>query len=593
MNITDYNPENILRLEKTDPGQAQELWQSLSPEQRLKGILSANTPREQTRLILLAQDSKELVQALSSDNFARLVMDIGPADCLEIVELSSDEQLTYLLDLTAWRREELDPDRYGAWLPVIMEAGPLKLKVWLESVDIETLTLLGRHWFTVWKYVPSQDEQEPPDDLPEFTLDGIYWLEFNRPDEAALAAQIMVVLKSELPDKYSQVMEAMRWEPDSELKEYARRWRQGRLQDQGFPSREEALSLWANPGPGESAWENKPLKYAPAGIHQESGIKAWGGFMAEDELLPSGLTCLTVSEQDNLKQELTFIANCGIVALDADWADRKAAGRAAAESISLVNLGLSLLAGGHESPASDLSAARGQRAAAILRRLPLPVIARQGAGAVRGLNKQAWKILKTGWLKDLPTGFNLLDFPLDRWLAGLLFKLPRFYNQSGSPEYRAFHNISELQQAQNALARIDFWGKLIFELAGLNRLEVLKTLTAPGWPEDPLDRKLSHLLFTYWVRQALKLPGLAPLKLHDLSRAVRIMKKKPAGSWRDQAGQSAGLLAEPERGLAKSILNGLLDELETEFKNLSSHPLADPAISAEILAGMLPLVSEK
>ena len=190
------DPQAWLELEKKDPQRAEALWQGISFKERLRIVLAAAGPKRE-RLITLARDSRELVQGLSPDEFTRTVMELGPEDAGTLMGLCTAEQITYLLDLTGWVNERFAPTRYQLWLPLLMDAGPQQLGLWLDAADLEVLSLLFAHWFKVVKYLPSQDEQEPPDDLPGFTLDGVYHIDFHDQKKAGFVAQVLVYLKSE------------------------------------------------------------------------------------------------------------------------------------------------------------------------------------------------------------------------------------------------------------------------------------------------------------------------------------------------------------------------------------------------------------
>ncbi len=549
------------------PPAAHTSWLALSATEKIKTVLHTADAKDKLKLILQDNDSHALTQALSCDNFARLVFDLGAEDATELIEMSSDEQLTHLLDLAGWDAEEFSPARYEAWLPMLLEAGPEKMVDWLQSTDMEVLTLLGRHWFSTYKYVPSQDMQEPPDDLPEFTLDGVYFLEFNNPNLSAVVAQVLVVLKSELPGRYLDLMEAMRWEVESELLEYARRWRQGRLQDQGFPLREEALALWALPRPEEHRWQDLPPKYSSlaAGAGQEG---YWRNWLPEDQLLPQSVHGLSRQDLEALTQEMAYIANCGIVGLNADPSDSRLTWQAGREALAMVNLGLSVLSAGDKA-----------NAAAMVTRLSLAALARHGASAVRALNNKAWTLMQEGWMKDLPAGLNLLDAPLDHWLAGLLFKLPRYYDEGQKPEYRPFMSVAEINQADHMLDQAAFWGRLMFELLAWNRLDFLALITGPAWPLDPGERKLSQVLGTWLARRALKLsPELAPIPQEHLRAAIAALQEGFKGQWLSQALASGhGLADRQEASLASRLLSETIENLRRQLGHVNLRAELNPA----------------
>lgn len=568
-------PAALLDLEKQDPRAAEALWHGLGREERLRLVLGARGV-ERERLIVLAQDSQELTQALAPDEFASTVLELGPEDAGTLIALSSDEQLAYLLDLTGWVREDLAPSRYETWLPLILEAGAERLERWLAATDLDVLALLFAHWFRVVKYLPSQDEQEPPDDLPAFTLDGVYFIEFRDEAHASLPAQVLVVLKSEMEARYFEVLEAMLWESAAGMADDAARWRRGRLMDHGFPERLEALELWAVAPPGEADWHKRPTKLSlgfPASAPPRSD--ALLGLLTPDQTLPALCQGLDTPALDALKAELAYVANCAVVALEADPADPQAVARAAREGLGLVNLGLESLSG--------LEPAQGP---AILERLPLSALARQGAQVLRGLNRRAWTLLREGWLAGVPTGLNFLDPPQDRWVGGLLFPRPRCYDPTlgQDREYRAFLGRADQAQAERYLAQAEFGGRLLFELLGMDGDQLKELLGAQVWPEEPARIKLSTVVATWLARRALGLGGLAPLPADSLAQAVEALQKGLKGPLAREAQESCQALADPaQAALAGELLRGILANIG---QNLGGLP-PDEEIDARFLEGLV------
>jgi len=474
-------PSEVLALEKHDPRAAEALWHGLKPDERLRAVLDARG-LEREKLIILARDSAGLTRALPADEFAATVLEVGPEDAGALIELCSDEQLTYLLDLTGWWRESFDPARYQVWLPLIMEAGSDRLKRWLASTDLEVLALLLGSWIRVSKFLPSQEQQEPPDDLPEFTLDGLYFIEFINPKTKGFVAQILVLIKSEQPQLYTAALETVLWEGLTELDEYATRWRNGRMADHGFPSRLEALELWAEPTPGEAGWEDLPPKAAQS--HEPTSPRAdrLSGLLPDSEFLPVVAGELGGEAADMLRAEIAYIASCGVAALEADPASPEEVARAAKESLGLANLGLGVLSRGDEAKARE-----------IVARLGLAALARQGAAAIRGLNQRAWQLTSEGWLSKTPSGLHLLEPPLDRWLAGLLYPRPRCWDPGlgHDREYRAFLSLADVEAADDALDQAEFWGVLLVELMGLDLDQIKALMEASVYPEDASEIKLS------------------------------------------------------------------------------------------------------
>lgn len=558
----------LLELERSDSRQAEGIWHGLSREERLRAVLASPAESRQ-RLITLAVDSRDLVRRLPVDEFARTVMALGQDEAGQLVADSTDEQLAYILDLTSWVKERFAPARYEAWLPLIMDAGPARIKRWLTGSDMEVLTLAFAHWIRVVKYLPSQEQQEPPDDLPEFTLDGVYFIEFRQPKNAGFIGQIMVVLKSELPALYTSILEATLWESAAQLADYALRWRKGRLADLGFPDRLEGLELWAKAAAGEAAWQDMLPKSELdflAGAPPRSDCDL--GLLPPGELLPAVAGELDPASRDILRAELAYIANCGVVALDADPARPEQVERAARESLGLVNLGLGLLSKGDAATAGQ-----------VMARLGLASVARQGAGVLRELNTRAWVLLREGWLSKISTGLRILDAPLDRWLAGLTFIRPRCYDHSlgFDREYRAFASVSDVEAARLRLTQAELWGRILFEYMDLTPETINALLAQAVWPADKEDIHLSHVMGTWLARQALGLKGLSPIEAASLPQAVAALQKGLSGPLAQELTASLQALPQAQDAAGAGVLlRAALNRLRQELGGLSIQAELNP-----------------
>ncbi len=568
-------PEQWVELSRREPRRAERLWQALSPQQRLRTVL-AGDPVQRERLITLAKDSAWLVRSLPADEFARTLFELDGEEAATLLEHCSGEQLGYVMDLTGWVDEKFSPSRYGSWVPLILHGGAGPLDRWLRGADPEVLSLLFAHWFEVVKWLPSQEEQEPPDHLPQFTLDGVYFLRFRDEKNSTPVVQVLVHLKSEMPQRYTQVLEAMLWEPASLLASEALRWRRGRLADQGFPDKLEALELWARPRPGETDWKKLSPKLKER-FFQDAPPRS----DAMLELLPPGAALpalaaeLEPARADALRAEAAYIANCGVVALGADPADPKAVRRAARESLGLVNLGLGILV------QEETSQGGGEQVAAqILSRVSLAALARTGAQAIRELNQRAHRLMREGWLQGLPTGLHLLEPPLDRVLAGLMFPRPRFHDPSlgEGREYRSFTSLADLEQARRQLEQAEFWGELLFDLMGLRREEVAGLVVGEVWPDDPLEIKISAVVGTWLARRALGLAGLAPIPADRLNQALAALQDGLKGELARELEESCRALPDPRRArLAGELLRGVLRRLEEELARLNLQAELNPA----------------
>jgi len=66
--------------------------------------------------ILEADQPTELVQGLTSEDFFWLIKKVDDDDCLTLLELASNDQWEYLLDLEIWRKDQLDMENTSIWM---------------------------------------------------------------------------------------------------------------------------------------------------------------------------------------------------------------------------------------------------------------------------------------------------------------------------------------------------------------------------------------------------------------------------------------------------------------------------------------------
>ncbi|MBW2119384.1 MAG: hypothetical protein JRH09_15880, partial [Deltaproteobacteria bacterium] len=72
--------------------------------------------------ILREDNPRELIRGLPHEDFFWLVKKVGDNDCLTLLELASQDQWQYLLDLEMWRKDRLNPDKALQWLERLKQA---------------------------------------------------------------------------------------------------------------------------------------------------------------------------------------------------------------------------------------------------------------------------------------------------------------------------------------------------------------------------------------------------------------------------------------------------------------------------------------
>jgi hypothetical protein len=209
--------------------------------------LVCETPvARRAELIELAREPERLIPALPEAELVFTVKGLGLADAGWILAHASDDQLQTCIDLDAWSGALPDRVKLGEWLAAIAEGGDDTLLRAARTVDPELLML----WLADIAEVYLKQGDDPGWQAPSGgqTLDGVFFLVARRSDdELQLALHLLSLLFEEDYWFYFRLLQAVPWESAPENEEFAQRWRSGRLQDLGFPPREEALAIYTLP----------------------------------------------------------------------------------------------------------------------------------------------------------------------------------------------------------------------------------------------------------------------------------------------------------------------------------------------------------
>ncbi|MBW6484886.1 MAG: hypothetical protein K0B01_01875 [Syntrophobacterales bacterium] len=73
--------------------------------------------------VLDSENPGELVKQLPAEDLFWVVKRIGADDCLALLEIASEEQWQYLVDLDVWRKDLLSPQKALAWLKLLSILG--------------------------------------------------------------------------------------------------------------------------------------------------------------------------------------------------------------------------------------------------------------------------------------------------------------------------------------------------------------------------------------------------------------------------------------------------------------------------------------
>lgn len=512
--------------------------------------------------ILDTPDPKAFVRSLPAEDLFFTIQEIGARDAGPLVALASPSQFRTFVDLDAWEGYELSLDRLAEWIRLAREERDEEFMKKLRALDIEVQELLVRG---IVRVIDLEEDGEPNEDFigpVERTPEGRFLIVYppEGPDYA-LAKGLIDELYAEDPFAAARFLYAIRWELESELTETALRWRNARLADLGFPSPEEAASLYARV---DLSAELPP----PAGVPEEPP----GYFLKPREgenLLARAMARVGPERQRSAELELVTVLNAALVADAVPPAEMEAV-RTAIESVHrTLSLGLEHLAGDDEA-----------RAAQILGSTALKRIFQIGFTRVLQLRWRADRLRRELPL-EIERGSYLLDGDLGSRLDALFQRRPRYLDAGG--RVRAFGSLAELEETAAALDAIEAVAHA-FQATGFDP-KALREPVFAAWGEAGLARvRFSDFFATHLARQALGLePNWEPLPADRLGDAARALFQE-TGKLLPSVHETAAAFGEgePIERFVALTLARLEDELGHQIASAGFDRL-DPRFAAPLL----------
>jgi len=482
----------LAELARNAPAKLRERVASL--EIRQQAELALRLPaRQRLELLLHAPQPMRLVRSLPESEFYLTVREVGPTDALPLVSLGSTDQLQHLLDLESWRHDRFDPDRSGAWVALLLEAGEPTIRRFLRSADDEQLGLLFQRWIRTEPMVPDEDHgkhghgmTEAGDELGLISPDGNFRFTPTVKEHGPAIQRIAQVLFLDQRERYHRLLWAALYELPGELEEGALRWRQSRLEERGFPPWEEALSVYAAPqGVREHPQPPPPLD-ADGPLVPRSALN----LPAVQEQLGAALERLDDDARDRVLHEFFGLGNRLLVADRADAGEPLAHRAALVKAAGYVGIALETR-GAHESPHE------------IVKRVPLIELFREGYSKTVDLAQRARALTRDGWAAAHPRSLELLDSPIRERLEALLETRPLYYEVGDSERpsgARFFRSIAEIDETRVTLEIAEVVGQLLVDRLGLDVRRVLE-VERPERAEPP---RLSTFVLTFLAWHATR-----------------------------------------------------------------------------------------
>jgi hypothetical protein len=411
--------------------------------------------------LLTANDLADEVAALEPLEAYYIVREIGLDQALPILLQLSQEQLETCVDLDCWNRYDFAADSLDEWLAAFALAGPETLARAFFSLDYVVQLLFLTQTVTVYDpdtdQVPQEDEEN---NKPRaMTPDGFYLLELKT--EMALKIHPFTLLDALYQYDSTathQLLSQVRVDLPTQIEEEALRFRNGRMQDMGFVTPDEAAVLFSRPAIRQPL--PRPQKPIDSVLTRVPSVYA--GPLIATTLLQKALSLITDQEfLSRLEQEIVWAINSAIIAYGEKTQDIKQISDIAERVRDTISLGLeSLLA--QQEPNCPLDGAAAAKASDLLDVWCITDVFRHGFAATQGLQQEVRQALREPRFRDW---YNLSDTkqsdePIDRleraFVTALLGRHPlrSGFDLAKAEDVKAFACLADIDVAHVRLKRL-------------------------------------------------------------------------------------------------------------------------------------------
>lgn len=507
--------------------------------QQLGQMLPAGNPVEQIEAIISRPDADLYIRAIPAPALYQLIKEAGWDQGVDLVPLASAEQMQVFLDLDAWRRDDFLPIRMMPWMAAMVEeSSDETFKQVVRELDSEIMALL----FKSQVQVMDLDEGRIPDDAPDSAVtspDGMYVLVY--PENEALAGLLkrMVMRLYELDRVLAWTLfEAARWELTSEMEEYALRWRRSRLEEFGFVSRDEAMSVYRPINAlnlREHLEQSAPHTVQQAPEFQDLPAVIASEFEGDSLLLRALKRIPDAASMQARFFELRALLNKVLIADGVEPGELNSGRQVIRRAMGYASLGLEFMSRGGDEARQDVA----------LERASLRDLFRAGYTLTAQLQHQALQLERRPTLtllEGLP--YSLLN-PEDASLLEALSRTRPTY-ASSEFDFDIFSRAEQLDDAALRLGMIAFKQLWVFGIQRASVQDLVALATTEGLMNEPIEVTFDTIFTTYVARQLTQAgEGFAPLGRPEVA-ALLLATRAPQ---RPAQEQFARVFAQLQKGL--------------------------------------------
>ncbi len=448
--------------------------------------------QERLDLLMLSPKGIEVVRAMPPEEIHYMIKHLGPEQCFPVLSVLSTDQVQYLFDVEWWYGDTFIPERAIYWLHLFDQCEEPKVLEWLLTEEFDQKVMLLQSLILVRKRDEMTDDYQNTEDMPTFTLDGVYDIFLKVPDIEPVLKKNFKLLRENNEKVYFSLLEAVIWYPVTPTLEKAYQWRVVRTGERGIPELEEAISVYSRLDP-ESLKEDIPEpdyfgaggKYRVAPVFPLFKLSATSFF---------GQCLKEVDNRDRLEAlrwELVYLANKVLVADKVDPTLPDSSVHTMKKVLGYVNIGLELGAKGDP--------VRGTR---ILERSWMQSLFQVGFGRLLQVSWQAKNLVKDqGAL--LPV---VLTETQNNQLKSLIGRFPKIWRATSGEGLDAeedFESMAEVLDAERFLAKCLFQARFTRHCLDLQAESMRTFLESMTFPENVEDLDIQVLVNTSLANHVL------------------------------------------------------------------------------------------
>ena len=462
----------------------------------------------------------------------------GMGDALQALGALRSEQIQTLFDLELWKSDTVEISDFFSWIEGFRESGPEAVVRAARALDMEALAAILRRRLLIAS-VPKDDrsDNEPLPDWVRYPPEGIEPLG-QTPDGRFLVAARLTDELYDLAEEgdpwideeeRKQVMALVRdlyldngWEYAASvlrlaqvdmtfaLEDSAYRFRNGRIEDLGFPPFEQAMEIYA---PLEAHVLKDKDGCADVSVDSEGRLPLMHVETLYHGLLAKSLNRVEPIVASRIEADLLAVMNSTLVADRIDPADLDAVREALERVRGYINIAL-----GYKPAEVSVDSEAEHR----LRTHHVSTLSRVGYTLTLRLSHRVRRLLNHEGLGGL--GLSALNAAETAKAEALLLKRPLFNAE------KPFENVIDYQHAERFVETLELLAEFSKE-AGLFAFELGSNVLPTDERERDLDTRLVSGAFHMMLGHEFRIDGLREEELVEL--LDRLGASSCAGSFED------------------------------------------------------------